>query len=638
MYKQRADFIFNISGKRIDPSEIEKQVLKIPGISGCVVFPVNFSQITKVPNDLRICCNFVSNNSYSSKELRQILSKKLPTNLIPSYFAQIKKIPLTSRGKVDRRSCINNFNISSMIKNKFKNLKKSTNEEETIKQIYSNILGIQKESINDNDTFVQLGGNSLLSIYAVQEISKKAGIALSIEQFNKDSSVKTMSLLIKNPKQKEQIKKVKFCNQVLPGENFWIYYLVGKNFTYSNNESLLNICPLCYTAECNEMIEPNILKKTIQNVFDYYLNPFFEYKISKSKLNIKKSTFNINDCFSTYYVKKSDEYKNTLKKIMNNYDSYAKKPFNFILIKKKPNDIFCCIFNHLYFDMGSMDTFFESISEAYYMLKDQKTINSVQCFGPLTSTRNELINSLNKTIKIEKNYNFSNNANSFNKKILKNFEFSTHNTMSVLEFQINFPNSIVRDKIEILCMHSLSNALSKALRIKKTMFVYTNNFRFYNLFNLSFSNSLGLFTVPKNISINSSKKLHNSINQITKFINDSKTNIFKDLKKQIIFFKNQKCTSEYKNYSLILFNKFIESDTLKHKLFNPNDGSCLLRKMFFDKRNKNIKPSPIIRFEIHPTDEKITIRLTHFYSKQKIAILFNDFKNELLKNIKFLNY
>lgn len=95
----RKDFQLKIRGFRVEPREIEILLLEHPSVKETVVVAKEDEN-----GDNYLCAYLVSGETVSSDELREHLSKNLPDYMIPSYFINISKMPLTANGKLDRNA------------------------------------------------------------------------------------------------------------------------------------------------------------------------------------------------------------------------------------------------------------------------------------------------------------------------------------------------------------------------------------------------------------------------------------------------------------------------------------------------------------------------------------------------------
>lgn len=87
-----------IRGYRIETSEVEYHLRSLEAIAEASV-------IGKQGQDgiSYLCAYVVLNKAVNFSELRVELSNKVPDYMIPSYFVQMDKIPLTPNGKVNRK-------------------------------------------------------------------------------------------------------------------------------------------------------------------------------------------------------------------------------------------------------------------------------------------------------------------------------------------------------------------------------------------------------------------------------------------------------------------------------------------------------------------------------------------------------
>jgi acyl-coenzyme A synthetase/AMP-(fatty) acid ligase len=63
VYLQRKDFMINIHGYRVEPTEVENAINSIKGVKESVVAGFNVSKLTRIDNDTRICAGIVTDNN-----------------------------------------------------------------------------------------------------------------------------------------------------------------------------------------------------------------------------------------------------------------------------------------------------------------------------------------------------------------------------------------------------------------------------------------------------------------------------------------------------------------------------------------------------------------------------------------------
>ncbi|UCH96901.1 MAG: non-ribosomal peptide synthetase, partial [Candidatus Aminicenantes bacterium] len=191
----RIDSQVKIRGFRIELEEIETRLNEHSAVKESVVTINTDKSAAK-----SLCAYLVSDETLTASELRNYLQKKLPDYMIPSYFMQLEKIPLTPNGKVDRKS----------LPGPDKSLKAAseyaapTNEtEKQLVKIWQELLKVKKIGIKDN--FFELGGHSLLAMNMVLRIQACFGMEISLVEIFDNPRIAQISRHIQT--REEKIKK-----------------------------------------------------------------------------------------------------------------------------------------------------------------------------------------------------------------------------------------------------------------------------------------------------------------------------------------------------------------------------------------------------------------------------------------------
>ncbi|QIH33413.1 non-ribosomal peptide synthetase [Sphingobacterium sp. DR205] len=171
----RKDFQVKIQGHRIELGEIESNVsLFGQGISHAVadVKEVNGDKVLVIYYSTR------GNNQIDKLKLRTFLEVSLPEYMVPSYFVQINKIPLTSNGKIDRRA-LPIVTDQDLLRRRYEAPRNFT--QETLVDIWQEVLGIEKVGITDN--FFELGGHSLMVAQVLNRVYQNLAMQVSVKDF-----------------------------------------------------------------------------------------------------------------------------------------------------------------------------------------------------------------------------------------------------------------------------------------------------------------------------------------------------------------------------------------------------------------------------------------------------------------------
>ena len=160
----RADRQVKIRGVRIMPEEIEVNLQKYKNIKDCIVV----SKENKDDKEKYLVAYYTSKKVLTAPKLKKHLRENLPIAMIPDYFVRLDKLPLNANGKIDIKSLPE---PTAIISSNIENIKSSTKIEETITEIWKNILNVKQININNN--FFDIGGNSLKIVQMHNKIDKQ---------------------------------------------------------------------------------------------------------------------------------------------------------------------------------------------------------------------------------------------------------------------------------------------------------------------------------------------------------------------------------------------------------------------------------------------------------------------------------
>jgi amino acid adenylation domain-containing protein len=170
-YLGRADDQAKIRGFRIELGEIESALGRHAAVAQCVVVVRE-----DVAGDKRLVAYVVpvAGVEIDTPELRSYLGQSLPEYMVPSAFVEIKSLPLSPNGKLDRKKL-------PAPEWQSKEYEAPVGEtERAIAEVWAEVLRLPVDRIGRNHEFFAMGGNSLLAVQVKSRLNSRNGYEVSI--------------------------------------------------------------------------------------------------------------------------------------------------------------------------------------------------------------------------------------------------------------------------------------------------------------------------------------------------------------------------------------------------------------------------------------------------------------------------
>jgi amino acid adenylation domain-containing protein len=171
----RRDEQVKVRGYRIEPGEIEATLVQHPAVNQVVVQPRDDS-----PGGKRLIAYVACSptGAPSLEELRDFLRQRLPDYMAPSAFVLLPSLPLTPGGKVDRRALaameLGRPELAAVFTAPRDSL------EQALASIWCDVLKLDRVGVHDN--FIDLGGDSLLSLQVVARVRATLQVDLPLRE------------------------------------------------------------------------------------------------------------------------------------------------------------------------------------------------------------------------------------------------------------------------------------------------------------------------------------------------------------------------------------------------------------------------------------------------------------------------
>ncbi|BBY00512.1 non-ribosomal peptide synthetase [Mycobacterium seoulense] len=178
-YLGRVDEQVKIRGYRIELGEIQAALAGLDGVEQAAVIAREDR-----PGDKRLV-GYITGTA-DPAEIRAQLGERLPGYMVPVAIVVLDALPLTVNGKLDKRA----LPAPEYQKTGGEYRAPATPLEETLADIFAEVLGLQRVSVEDS--FFDLGGDSLSAMRVIAEINTALDANLSVRTLFEAPSVRRL--------------------------------------------------------------------------------------------------------------------------------------------------------------------------------------------------------------------------------------------------------------------------------------------------------------------------------------------------------------------------------------------------------------------------------------------------------------
>jgi long-subunit acyl-CoA synthetase (AMP-forming)/acyl carrier protein len=178
----RADDRINRAGEKISVAFIEKVLREIPGVADAVVFGAPDSEYGQRVAAAIVC----DDQRLQANDIRLAASQKLGHDRLPEHIVITDRLPTSAGGKIQRRKLADHYKVGSGQDDAEPDtdtvcIAPRNTTEEQLARIWRELLEV--ETVGIHDTFLELGGNSMLAIQAVAWASKVFDVQIPLASF-----------------------------------------------------------------------------------------------------------------------------------------------------------------------------------------------------------------------------------------------------------------------------------------------------------------------------------------------------------------------------------------------------------------------------------------------------------------------
>ncbi len=383
----RIDHQVKIRGYRIELGEIENKLLSHEAVKETVVIARDDNSGNKY-----LCAYVVGQEVLTVSELRSFIAQELPEYMIPSYFIQLEKLPLTSNGKVDRNALPKLETNGSIATGAEYEAPRNAMEEKLV-DIWREVLGVERIGINDS--FFELGGHSLKATSLVAKIHKILNIEIPLRQIFKAPTIKGISEYIK-----DRVKSIYSSIQPVEEKGYYEMSSAQKRMyilqQLEPNSTSYNI-PRVFE------LEGNINLKRLKEAFNKLIQKHEALRTSFESVEeglIQKVHKEVAFEIEEYIAETDKEIQGISKDFIRAFDLSSAPLLRVGLIKINPNKhILIFDMHHIISDGTSMGILVEEFTKAY--AGEELTSLRIQ-YKDFSKWQNELLRS--NSIKVQEEY------------------------------------------------------------------------------------------------------------------------------------------------------------------------------------------------------------------------------------------
>ncbi|MEH1798883.1 MAG: amino acid adenylation domain-containing protein [Nostoc sp.] len=194
----RIDHQVKVRGYRIELGEIEGLLGQHPKVQEAVVL-----MREDLPKNQSLVAYFVANTEIAptTTNLRNFLKEKLPEYMLPSVFVQLKALPLTTNGKVDRRALPVPDGDRPELEEVY--VAPRSEMERAIATVWQEVLHLEKVGVNDN--FFDLGGHSLLMVQVNSKLQEVINCNISIIEMFQNPTINSLTQYFNQKPEKQTL-------------------------------------------------------------------------------------------------------------------------------------------------------------------------------------------------------------------------------------------------------------------------------------------------------------------------------------------------------------------------------------------------------------------------------------------------
>lgn len=189
----RTDTQVKVRGYRVEISGVESVFSEHPSVREVVVV----AHASPGINNTQLFAYFTADVHVNTRELLSYMRQRVPSFMVPARIIQVDRIPLTPNGKIDQRKLLG-FDSLPISQPK----RSDDSLERLVVKCWSDVLGIPPEQIGADESFFDIGGDSLSVVFVARILSSR-GLGVGISDIFENSTVRQLCTAIRSKRREE---------------------------------------------------------------------------------------------------------------------------------------------------------------------------------------------------------------------------------------------------------------------------------------------------------------------------------------------------------------------------------------------------------------------------------------------------
>ncbi|NOQ72619.1 MAG: amino acid adenylation domain-containing protein [Crocinitomix sp.] len=250
----RKDFQVKIRGHRIELGEVEFALSNNSDIKEAKVI------VSTIGDEKQIVAYYVTDQEILVADIVADLKKRLPSYMLPSFFINLDKLPLTSNGKIDKEALPKPTHQDNFVQTF--TLPNSPLEKQ-VAEIWKRVLN--QEEIGLESNFFEIGGHSLKATRLIAAYSKEFGVKIGIEAIFESPDFLGHVNLINS----KESRPVELIEKLADGMEFYLASDAQKRlWVLDKFEEASGIYNMPFQIELDNQYNLNVLEEAIQKTVE----------------------------------------------------------------------------------------------------------------------------------------------------------------------------------------------------------------------------------------------------------------------------------------------------------------------------------------------------------------------------------